>query len=99
MSNRYVVPPRGMSITLHGSTVMCDGIPVLEVDDPGDHVALTKLNGLYLDIYIQRRDKTLYSVIVDLDAVGLDDQASVRVDLDPSVQVAIPPRKLLNQAA
>lgn len=84
---------------MQGCTVTFDGFPVLEVDEPSDHMTRTELNGRYMDIYIQRKEGTFYSVIVDLDAVGLDDEASVRVDLDPSVQVAIPPRQLLNHAA
>lgn len=99
MSNRRVIPPWGMSITLQGRSVMVDGFPVSDVEDLGDHMTRTELNGRYLDIYIQRKGGTFYGVIIDLDTVGLDDEAVVKVNLDPSVQVALPPRQLLNQAA
>jgi hypothetical protein len=88
-----------MSITLQGRSVMVDGFPVSDVEDLGDHMTRTELNGRYLDIYIQRKGGTFYGVIIDLDTVGLDDEAVVKVNLDPSVQVALPPRQLLNQAA
>ena len=98
MSNRYMVPPRGISVTKHDCTVTCDGFPVLALKDPCDHITHTELAGHYMDIYVGRTDGTRACVVVDLNEVGLEDEAVVIVNLPPVHGVAIPPRNLAQAA-
>lgn len=84
---------------------MCNGFPVRKLNDPGDHVTSSELNGgHYLDVYLQRvgSEDSFYSVVVDLDEVGIEDEAAILVELDPSVQqrlAAINRDRMLRRAA
>lgn len=98
MSNVFVVPPRGISVTKQECTVTCDGFPVLVLKDPCDHITHTALAGHYMDINIGRTDGTRSCVVVDLNEVGIEDEAVVVVDLPAVHGVAIPPRKLAHAA-
>jgi len=82
----FAVPPEGVSIGVHGGTLKCNGVPVRELDDPSDHLTYCVPDGHYLDVYLRRSDGSLYSVVIDLDVVGIEDEACIRIELDPAVQ-------------
>ena len=81
----FFVPPCGVSASVQDGQLVCNGVPVRKVNNPGDHLTCTVLDGHYLEAYFRRRDGSEYGVVIDLDVVWVGDEV-VQVDLDSSVQ-------------
>lgn len=91
----FTVPPEGVSISIQGRMLVCNGFPVRMLSDTGDRLTYTVLDGYSLDTYIRQSDGSVRRIVIDLDTVGVEDEA-VYAELDPTAQrVIIPPLNLV----
>lgn len=72
-----------MAVSVHEGMLWCFGFPIWRLREPGDYITHYETDNRSLVIYLRRAiDSTdPYRVVVDLDAVGIKDEAVTKVEL------------------